>query len=341
MTKQSKKQYTHFTNEERMNLGYLYGLNTSIREIAKTLNKNPSSISRELNRNKDPVSGRYLYGLADRLSHERRARVNRKLKKVYIDSELEEYVISKLKLDWSPQQISGRMREDIKNGLDVGFSLKECITYQTIYQYIEKDKPELKQYLRFNRKGKYRRKYRTKLREKQREESKKKRIDTRPGIVETRERIGDWEGDTIVGGEKTIHILTNVDRKSGYLLADKLDRATAEETRQAYIQRFNKLPRKKKRTLTLDNGIQFSKHERIEQELKLPIYFAYPYHSWERGTNENTNGLLRQYFPKKTKFKSITKQKLDKVVKRINTRPRKRLGYLTPEEVFMGVAVGD
>lgn len=335
------QKYSHLTDKDREDLDYLLRCNpsTSVRELGRIMNKDHTTISRELNRNKDPTTGRYLYGVAKKLSLDRRKKINQKLIKIIPDSELEQYILSKLKLDWSPEQICGRMRKEIESGLNLGFGLTNCITHKTIYNYIYTQKPEWKQYLRFNRKGKYRRKYRTKLREKQREGAKKKRIDIRPQIVNKRERVGDWEGDTIVGGEKTVHILTNVERKSGYLLADKLEQATAEETSKTYINRFNKIPKSKQKTLTLDNGIQFSKHEDIEHRLNLPIYFAFPYHSWERGTNENTNGLLRQYFPKKSKFQPITQKYLDQVVKRINTRPRKRLDYLTPEEVFEGVAL--
>jgi transposase, IS30 family len=178
----------------------------------------------------------------------------------------------------------------------------------------------------------YRRKYGTKIREKLRE-SFKKRIDTRPEIVNSRSRIGDFEGDTIVGLEKTIHILTHVDRKSRFLLASRVQ-ATAQDVHHKTIQCLGKLPKNKLQSITYDNGVQFSKHEYTEQKLNIPIYFAFPYHSWERGTNENTNGLLRQYYPKKSPFQDIKQKDLDKIVKLINSRPRKVLNYLTPQEVF-------
>ena len=154
--------------------------------------------------------------------------------------------------------------------------------------------------------------------------------------------MGDFEGDTIVGAEKTIHILTHVDRKSGYLLADKAEIATKSEIQKLTLKTFKKIPKSKINSLIYDNGTQFESNLDTEQKLKqifgkeIPIYFAYPYHSWERGTNENTNGLIRQYYPKKTPFKDITQKELDKVVKLINNRPRKRLNYLTPAEVFTG-----
>ena len=152
-------------------------------------------------------------------------------------------------------------------------------------------------------------------------------------MVENRGRIGDWEGDTIVGKDKS-HILTHVDRKSGLLLADKLEKGLAELTKKKVVERFRNIPRDKRYTITYDNGSTFAEHEMIERETKIDIYFAYPYHSWERGCNENCNGLLRQFFPKKSSFKEVEQEDIDKVVKLINNRPRKRLNYYTPKEVF-------
>ena len=173
----------------------------------------------------------------------------------------------------------------------------------------------------------------TRIREKQREKLKKRRIDTRPQIVEEKGRIGDWEGDTILGKDRQ-YILTHVERKSGLILADKLDVVTAEETRKKTIMRFKRIPREKKKTITYDNGSTFSQHELTERNTGFTIYFAYPYHSWERGCNENANGLLRQFFPKKMAFATITQKEIQKAVRLLNHRPRKRLNYKTPYEVF-------
>lgn len=183
-------------------------------------------------------------------------------------------------------------------------------------------------------KGKYRRRYGTRIREKQREAKKKRRIDERPEIIEQRVRIGDWEGDTIIGKDRKPAILTHVERRSGLILADKLDRATAEMTKQKTIERFERIPRNKKHTITYDNGSSFSDHDMTEKQTGIKIYFAFPYHSWERGTNENANGLLRQFFPKKINFATITQQDIQKAVGLLNNRPRKRLKYLTPYEIF-------
>ncbi len=184
-------------------------------------------------------------------------------------------------------------------------------------------------------KGKYRRKRGTLLREKQREDAKKRRIDLRPEVVNERKRLGDWEGDTVVGHGHSGALLTPVERKSGYLVADKLARATADAVNETTVTSMGRIPKKKRLTCTYDNGSEFSLHENTEKLLEMLIYFAWPYHSWERGTNENTNGLLRQFFPKKMPFWHITQKDVEKAVILINNRPRKRLGYLTPHEVLM------
>jgi IS30 family transposase len=338
--------YHHFIKEERTEIQTLLNQGYSLRYIAEIVGKNASSICREINRNKDPMSGDYSYSLAHKQATQKRNTALRQRIKIVSGSELEEYILERLKLHWSPEQIAGRLK--IENPLK---SFNSNLTHQTIYNHIYLNCPEWKKYLRIiGVKGKYRRKYGTKIRAKLRQESQKKMIDSRPEIIEKRERLGDWEGDTIVGKEKNIHILTHVDRKSGFLLADKAGDITADGIRNLTLNSFKKLPRTKIKSITYDNGVQFNKHEDTEDKLQkitrnknFNIYFAYPYHSWERGTNENTNGLLRQYFPKKIYFKEITQKELDKIVKLINSRPRKRLNYLTPLEVFKkrrSVAVG-
>jgi IS30 family transposase len=291
-------------------------------EIARELVFNQSSISRELSRNK-VKNINYHAGNATRMYHKRKKKANQYLKRIENDDWLRKYIKEKIKDYWSPEQIAGRVRKD--------YGIVVC--HETIYKYIYNIKPEWKKYLR-QKKGRYRRRYGRKKTVKQREEAKKRRIDIRPKIIEKRVRLGDWEGDTIIGGEKTQRILTHVDRKSGYLLADKLDLVTAEIVQKVTVKRFRSIPQSKRHTITYDNGSEFADHELIERFAKATVYFAYPYHSWERGTNENTNGLLRQFFPKKSCFKDITQTKLKRITKLINHRPRKRLGYLTPYEVF-------
>jgi len=291
------------------------------KEIAAWMRISASTVSRELRRNrKESYEARRAHSLSKR----RRKAAKRRTKKLLSNDILCTLVEDNLKQSWSPEQIAGRLRRD--TGM--------IICHETIYDFIYKEKEEWKKYLR-QKKGKYRRRHGTQAREKRREEAKKDRIDTRPSIVETRERFGDWEGDTIVGREKTTGIITHVERKSGYLLGDIFFKKKAEVIKVKTIAKFKKVPADKKYTITYDNGVEFSEHEMIGKETGMDIYFAYPYHPWERGTNENTNGLLRQFFPKKSMFARLTQKDVDKAVKLINNRPRKRLGYLTPYEVFI------
>ena len=322
--------YKHFTPKKRNELAVLLRVpKLKKKNITEILRVDRSSLFRELKRNKEKNKIGYDVRTANKKASERRRKANQRFKKIENNKKLREYIIKKIKENWSPEQISGRIkkRDDIIN-----------IGKDSIYKFIYEKRPDLVKHLRCQ-KGKYRRKYGTRIIEKQREKSKKRRIDQREEIVEKKERIGDWEGDTIVGKEKNIHILTHVDRKSGYLMADKLERATATITKDRTIKRFKKLPKKKRHTITYDNGSTFADHEITERETKTTIYFAYPYHSWERGCNENANGLLRQYFKKGSSFKNITQKEIDRIVRLINNRPRKRLNYKTPFEVFHNVAL--
>jgi|SRR3989338_539027 len=316
--------YKHITSEERDKLSVLLQAGMDQEEIAMLLNKDPSSISREMRRNSDPCTGKYHAKIAKKKTAFRRFEAKQDQYKIQNNKKLKKFILVKLKRFWSPEQIAGRVNRRRK---------KTIVSKDTIYQYIYRVKPRLTKYLRF-KKDKYRRRRGTKIREKQREEVKKRRINTRPKIVEKRKRVGDWEGDTIIGKGRTSAILTHVERKSGYLLADKVKNRTSQEIFDKVVERFENIPKSKKVTETYDNGVEFSSYEDIERETNITIYFAMPYHSWERGTNENTNGLLRQFFPKGMRFDTITQKEVDMAVSLLNNRPRKRLNYLTPKEVF-------
>jgi len=288
-------------------------------EIARTIGKDPSAVNRHIKQN----GGRDGYDVREvrrRKHHQRIVAMDsiRVLKGVLLRR-----VTSLLKKHYSPEQIAGTLR-----------SKEITIVASTIYRYIEERAPHLKKHLR-SQKGKYRRKRGTKIREKARELAKKRRIDERPKVIERRGRLGDFEGDTMLGRDKRVRIVTLVDRRTGYLIAYLLPKHNAELLTKLAVQRLKRLPKAKRRTLTLDNGTEFSDWERLEKQTGMTIYFAYPYHSWERGTNENTNGLLRQYFPKSMDFNLITPQELADVVKRLNNRPRKRLKFKSPKQLFM------
>ena len=149
-----------------------------------------------------------------------------------------------------------------------------------------------------------------------------------------RQRIGDWEGDTIIGKDRKPAVLTHVERKTGLMMADKMERATAEVAKQKTVKRFKRISKKKRLTITYDNSSTFSEHDATEKQIGLKIYFANPYRSWERGCNENATGLLRQFFPKKTIFATITQRDIQKAVRLLNNRPRKRFNYSAPYEIF-------
>ena len=308
--------YKHFTKDDRIKLSVLLRAKVSRKEISRILNKDTTSIWREINRN--DVKGKYLPSVASR---ETRKRKGHRQKKIENDAWLRKHILERLKLYWSPEQIAGRLRRE---GI--------VVCHETIYGYIIRHK-KLKKYLRCQ-KGKYRRRHGTLKREKTREYEKKRWIGERPDIINQRTRVGDWEGDTIVGKEKTKRILTHVERLSGYLVADKLDIVSAEIVAQKTIESLKRFPKQKRKSITYDNGTEFSAHEIIERKTKATVYFANPYHSWERGTNENINGLIRQFFPKKSFFATVTQREVDRVAKLLNRRPRKRLGYLTPFETF-------
>jgi len=315
--------YKHFTPDKRNELAALLRVKIRKKNIAKQLGRHRTTIWRERKRGAGS-NGRYYARKSKRLAREKRISANARFRKIENDKFLREHIIKKLKKYWSPEQIAGRWNEQHK---------RKKICKDTVYKFVYEKRKDLVKYLRCQ-KGKYRRRYGTRIREKQREKLKKRRIDQRPEIVNQKARLGDWEGDTIIGKDKKPAILTHVERKSGLILADKLERATAQATRQKTVERFKKISKDKRHTITYDNGSTFSEHDLTEKQIGLTIYFAYPYHSWERGCNENANGLLRQFFPKKTIFATITQKQIQKAVRLLNNRPRKRLNYLTPYEVF-------
>jgi len=320
--------YKHFTSDQRNELSVLLRVGLKKKEVAKILKKHRTSIWRELKRNpSDKEKRKYNARKAKQLTKTRRVKANTRFRKLENNKRLRRYVVKKIKKYWSPEQIAGRLKRQYP------LSKEKWIGKDSIYKFIYEKRPDLVKYLRCQ-KGKYRRRYGTRIREKQREALKKRRIDTRPEIVELKQRVGDWEGDTVVGKDRRPAILTHVERKSGLLTGDKLERATKEATKEKTVARFQNVPKNKKHTMTYDNGSEFWDYELTERETGMIIYFANPYHSWERGCNENTNGLLRQFFPKKSLFGEITQDQIDHVVSLINHRPRKRHNYLTPYEVF-------
>jgi IS30 family transposase len=287
-------------------------------EIARTLGKDPSAVNRHIKQ----YGGRSRYDVREVRRQKHMQRVDAMQSIRALSGALLHTVVRMLKEHLSPEQIAGTLR--LKN---------KVLAASTIYRYLDERAPHLKKYLRSS-KGKYRRKHGTKKREKTREAAKKRRIDERPEIVNRRSRLGDWEGDTMLGRDKRVRIVTLVDRKSGYLIAFLLPKMRAELLASLAIAQFRHIPKEKCKTLTLDNGVEFSAWEYIEKKSGMVVYFAYPYHAWERGTNENTNGLLRQYFPKDLDFNLIKPEELAHAVNMLNDRPRKRLKFKSPRQIF-------
>lgn len=319
--------YTHLTKDDRIKLSALLKEGLSFRKCARNIGVSPTTISNEIRNN----GGKDNY--KPRLAHRRylklRHKANQCHRKLGRDEKLTKKIIELLEEDWSPEQIAGRMM------LEWGFKLSSPTS---IYSYINPKKEF--HHLLPRKCNKYRRTKAGNQRKALREAlNTKKSIDQRPETVNERKEIGHWEGDTIIGKERTARMLTHVERKSGYLIADLLKEVSAEIVSEATIKAFKKLQRDKKQTLTYDNGTEFSEYEFIEEQTKADVYFAHPYHSWERGTNENANGLIRRYYPKGTYFSNINEKEFKRNVSKINHRPRKRLGYKTPYEVFHDVTV--
>lgn len=323
-------QYKHFSSEERETIQELLWEKRSVRAIARTLNRSPSSVSREIARNKPAVFNRYT----PRLAHERalEKRKSRGRKERLKNTKIRTYVVRHLKEGWSPEQVAGRMRYDTG----------DRISHEAVYQFIYARVPlygalqgeDLRPYLRRKRKQRHRhgmRKHKT-LR------FHGISIDERPRAVSKKRRYGDWEGDTVESSFHHAGVNTLLERKSGMFFVTKLEAKDAEATGEAVRNRFASLPARLRRTLTLDNGPENACWRDIELGTGARCFFAHPYHSWERGGNENANGLLREYFPKGTDFRMIHDDAVRNVERRLNSRPRKRLGYKTPLEVW-GVAL--
>ena len=315
--------YKQLTEEERYQIKVLLDMGYQQKDIAEYLGRDPSTIYRELKRNTG-LRG-YRPKQAQQLAIDRRTRATKHRK---LTPQVKDWIESLLKLDLSPEQISGYLKQT------KGVSL----SHETIYRYIYADQTQgghLYLRLRLIPKG-YRKRYGSYQQRGQLID--RVSIDERPAIVEARRRIGDWEGDTIIGKGRKSALLTLVERKSLYTVMVKLSSRNALELADKLTAAMKTLKRKIT-TITFDNGKEFAEHKTISKKLNADVYFAHPYSSWERGTNENTNGLIRQYFPKGTDFNTITEQDVKLVMDRLNTRPRKTRNYKTPIELFMGQRV--
>ena len=311
--------HTHIGPGDWACIGRMLRAGHSLREIARTIGKDPGAVSRHVKE----YGGRDEYDGREVRRRKRMKRIAAMESIRVIKGSLLRFVKKELIDHKSPEQISGILK-----------GRKQTVAPSTIYRYIKERAPHLKMYLR-SQKGKYRRRHGTKMRETEREKAKKRRIDERSAIIERRGRIGDFEGDTLMGRDKRVRIVSLVDRRSGYLIAFLLPKMNAGLLSKIAWEYLKRISKKKRKSITLDNGIEFSDWERLEKKSSMTIYFAYPYHAWERGTNENTNGLLRQYFPKSYDFNHITERDLQHVVKKLNKRERKRLKFKSPKQIFL------
>jgi IS30 family transposase len=295
-------------------------------EIARCLGRHRSTIGRECRRNLS-YEGPYNPSTAQALANCRRRAHLRRPKTGH--RRLMSYVAERLQKHWSPEQIAGRLSACAPSALK-GLT----ISHTTIYRWIWSDPQRARQFRPFLRIA---RKPRRKPYGKPSRQGRipgKRSIDERPQQANERQRLGDWEGDTIVGKGRKGYLLTCVDRASRYLIARKVKTCAAEPVAERLKQTIGKLPSSKRHSLTLDNGREFARPAELEHKLSVKIFFAHPYHAWERGTNENTNGLLRQYLPKDSDLSILTENQLRCHVSALNHRPRKCLGFQSSFEVF-------
>ena len=311
-------RYRHLIQEERYQISALQEAGWSQGAIAAKLGRHASSISRELNRNR--VVGPYQPQVAGLLAAARSQKSASNARR--IPASAWQFAREKLAETWSPQQIAGHQRAEHLPRL----------SHEAIYQRIYEDKRDggtLHLALRLH---KQRRKRRG-VRERRGMIPNRVSIDQRPTIVADRARYGDWEADLVIGARHSQALVTINERKSRYALITRVTSKQAAGVSQAIIEQLKPFA-KMAHTLTTDNGKEFAQHERIAAELKLDYYFAHPHSAWERGANENFNGLLRQFFPKHRKLEEVTDEQIALAQHRLNHRPRKCLGYKTPHQVF-------
>ena len=316
--------YTHLSLSDRGEIEALVREGKSRRYIADSLGRHPSTISRECRRNRR-ASG-YDADEAQAVYEARRTacRPARKLD----HRPLWDYVFEKLPEGWTPEQVAGRLPVDYPQRSEMR------ISYEALYQALYTD-PRLRCLIQYLPQARPKRRNRGQGKTRRGPSIPNRTgIEQRPKEVEARARYGDWEGDTLVGAHQHGFIATLAERKSLLVSMRKTDSKNAPEVAQAVTDALLDFPRSWLKTLTFDNGTEFARHETIAQAVPITIYFAAPYSAYQRGTNENTNGLIRRFLPKGTDFRSVTQPQLDRIAEQLNNRPRKKLAYRPPNEVF-------
>ena len=315
--------YRQITFAERYTLGLLRRRGCSAAAIARLLHRHRSTIGREIQRNRAHSDGTYRPQLADWYARTRRGHSRRNR---HVTPAQWARIQALLRDDWSPEQVAGWLR---RHG-------ELAISHETIYRYIWSDKASggtLYRHLRGARKQRRKRYGRYDSRGRL---AGKRLITERPAIVETRQELGHWEADTMLGaGQAGPCVFSMVERRSGYLVLGQLDQRTSAFV-NARARRLIGAQPQPVRTITVDNGTEFHDYATLERATGAEFYFATPHHAWERGTNENTNGLVRQYLPKRQSMAHLTQHDCNRIATKLNRRPRKRLGYRTPEECYVG-----
>ena len=324
-----KKFYSHLSIEEREWIALGLAQDMTLREIAQSLGRSPSTLSRELRRNGDDAGDTgYLATVADKRAM-RRARKPRRPRKLACPKRWEA-VTSRLRKQWSPEQIAADLRAQHPD------QPEQHVSHETIYaaHYIlprGELRRELISHLRQHRKH---RRPRSRGNDRRGQIPNMVKIAERPDEVAARQVPGHWEGDLIKGAGNASSVGTVVERHSRLVMLVKVDNASTEAVCKGFARKFKALPAVMRRSMTYDRGKEMAGHEALSAELDLRIFFADPHSPWQRGSNENTNGLLRQYLPKGTDLSTLTQRELNAIAHRLNTRPRKTLGWRTPIEVY-------
>lgn len=313
--------YRQITAAERYTLGLLRQRGVTSAAIARILGRHRSTVGRELQRNATPRDGCYRPQLAEWYARGRRSRSRRN--RQFTSAEWAQ-VHELLREDWSPEQVAGWLRR---------FHLLS-ISHETIYRDIWADKHAGGTLYRHLRGASKQRRKRYGRYDSRGRLAGKRLITERPAIVEARQELGHWEADTMLGaGQAGACVLSMVERKSGYLLLGQLAQRTSAFV-NARARQLIAAQQRPVRTITVDNGTEFHEYAKLERATGTRFYFATPHHAWERGTNENTNGLIRQYLPKRQSMTHLTQHDCNRIATKLNRRPRKRLGYRTPEECY-------
>lgn len=318
-------KYNQISFEEREIIAIELARGTKQKEIARKLNRSPSSISREIYRNGKMMHQDYRASRAEKYSKHRSSVAHEKPR--LKNSQIRDYVKEKIRLGWTPEQIAGRLPMDFPG---------EKTNHESIYQYIYNDVPYLAKYLpRSHRKRLKRGK--TKGNRLCRIQNRTS-IDERPEAINNRTRIGDWEADSIVSKQSAASLIVIRERKLQIAFIAKVKNRTALEVKKAIVERLKHLPPHLRKSITFDNGTENALHEEIGRELNLSTFFCHAYHSWEKGSVENTNGLIRRYLPKKTDFSLISEKEIKFIENALNNRPRKSLNFSTPFECLKNCA---